>query len=120
MSSKQTHASTCPLGVADDQAGVDLSADQGGGKRRSGLGGCSIPARRHTVRNTSASMTGLCPLSRSDGTPPRRVAKLYIPPGAKHFGSREATNWPTWSSQERNIDRLAARKFRKNVMEVTF
>ena len=32
----------------------------------------------------------ICPLSRDDGGPPRRVAKLYLPPGERYFGSREA------------------------------
>ena len=32
----------------------------------------------------------LCPLARQDGGPPRRVAKLYLPPGGRYFGSREA------------------------------
>ena len=31
----------------------------------------------------------LCPLVRPDGGPPRRVAKLYLPPGSRYFGSRE-------------------------------
>ena len=30
----------------------------------------------------------LCPLARQDGGPPRRVAKLYLPPGGSYFGSR--------------------------------
>jgi hypothetical protein len=32
----------------------------------------------------------LCPLARNDGGPPRRVAKLYLPPGGRYFGSRDA------------------------------
>jgi hypothetical protein len=32
----------------------------------------------------------LCPLARKDGKPPRRVAKLHLPPGQRYFGSREA------------------------------
>ena len=32
----------------------------------------------------------LCPLSRADGGPSRRVTKLHLPPGARYFGSREA------------------------------
>jgi hypothetical protein len=32
----------------------------------------------------------ICPLSRDDGGPLRRVAKLYLPPGERYFGSREA------------------------------
>ena len=31
----------------------------------------------------------LCPLVRPDGGAPRRVAKLYLPPGGRCFGSRE-------------------------------
>jgi hypothetical protein len=31
----------------------------------------------------------ICPLERRDGGPPRRVAKLYLPPGSRYFGSRE-------------------------------
>ena len=27
----------------------------------------------------------LCPLARQDGGPPRRVAKLYLPPGGSYF-----------------------------------
>ena len=30
----------------------------------------------------------LCPLARRDGGPARRVAKLYLPPGGRYFGSR--------------------------------
>ena len=30
----------------------------------------------------------LCPLARNDGGPPRRVAKLHLPPGGRYFGSR--------------------------------
>ena len=32
----------------------------------------------------------LCPLARNDGGPPRRLAKLYLPPGGRYFGSRQA------------------------------
>jgi hypothetical protein len=31
----------------------------------------------------------ICPLVRRDGGPLRRVAKLYLPPGSRYFGSRE-------------------------------
>ena len=31
----------------------------------------------------------ICPLSRDDGGSPRRVSKLYLPPGERYFGSRE-------------------------------
>jgi hypothetical protein len=31
----------------------------------------------------------ICPLVRRDGGPFRRVAKLYLPPGSRYFGSRE-------------------------------
>src|SRR3954447_26904390 len=30
----------------------------------------------------------VCPLVRRDGGPPRRAAKLYLPPGGRYFGSR--------------------------------
>jgi hypothetical protein len=42
----------------------------------------------------------LCPLARQDGGPPRRVAKLYLPPGGKYFGSREAYRLTYTSCQE--------------------
>ena len=42
----------------------------------------------------------ICPLVRNDGGPPRRVAKLYLPPGAKYFGSREAYGLTYTSCQE--------------------
>ena len=32
----------------------------------------------------------LRPLGRKDGGPPRRTAKLYLPPGKKYFASRQA------------------------------
>jgi hypothetical protein len=42
----------------------------------------------------------LCPLERQDGGPPRRVAKLYLPPGGKYFGSRQAHGLTYTSCQE--------------------
>ena len=42
----------------------------------------------------------LCPLARNDGGPPRRVAKLYLPPGGRYFGSREAYELTYTSCQE--------------------
>ena len=42
----------------------------------------------------------ICPLSRDDGGPPRRVAKLYLPPGEKYFGSREGYELTYESCQE--------------------
>lgn len=42
----------------------------------------------------------ICPLVRRDGEPPRRVAKLYLPPGAKYFGNREAYGLTYTSCQE--------------------
>jgi hypothetical protein len=42
----------------------------------------------------------ICPLPRSDGEPPRRVAKLYLPPGGNYFGSREAYELTYTSCQE--------------------
>jgi hypothetical protein len=32
----------------------------------------------------------LCPVDIRQQRPPRRAAKLYLPPGARHFGSRQA------------------------------
>src|SRR5215510_15447577 len=40
------------------------------------------------------------PLVRRDGGPPRRVAKLYLPPGATYFGSREGYGLTYTSCQE--------------------
>lgn len=42
----------------------------------------------------------LCPLVRRDGGPPRRVAKLHLPPGGRYFGSRETYRLAYRSSQE--------------------
>ena len=42
----------------------------------------------------------VCPLVRKDGGPPRRVAKLYLPPGGRYFGSREAYGLTYTSCQE--------------------
>ena len=42
----------------------------------------------------------ICPIVRRDGGPPRRVAKLYLPPGGKYFGSREAYGLTYTSCQE--------------------
>ena len=42
----------------------------------------------------------LCPLARQDGGPPRRVAKLYLPPGGRYFGSREAYGLTYTSCQD--------------------
>lgn len=42
----------------------------------------------------------LCPLVRQDGGPPRRVAKLYLPPGGKYFASRQAYGLTYTSCQE--------------------
>ena len=42
----------------------------------------------------------LCPLARNDGGPPRRVAKLYLPPGGTYFGSRQAYGLTYTSCQE--------------------
>jgi hypothetical protein len=56
----------------------------------------------------------LCPLVRRDGGPPRRVAKLYLPLGAKYFGSREGYGLTYTSCQEsgrsRGLYRLLASK----------
>ena len=48
----------------------------------------------------------VCPLVRRDSGPPRRVAKLYLPPGGKYFGSREGYGLTYTSCQE-------SRKFSK-------
>ena len=50
----------------------------------------------------------LCPLARIDGDPPRRVAKLYLPPGQIYFGSREAHGL-TYTSCQESHDRLFRR-----------
>jgi hypothetical protein len=42
----------------------------------------------------------ICPLVRRDGGPPRRVAKLYLPPGGRYFGSRAAYGLTYASCQE--------------------
>ena len=42
----------------------------------------------------------VCPLVRPDGEPPRRVAKLYLPPGSRYFGSREGHGLTYTSCQE--------------------
>lgn len=42
----------------------------------------------------------ICPLVRRDGGPPRRVAKLYLPSGARYFGSRQAYGLTYASCQE--------------------
>jgi hypothetical protein len=42
----------------------------------------------------------ICPLVRRDGGPPRRVAKLYLPPGGTYFGSREGYGLTYTSCQE--------------------
>jgi hypothetical protein len=53
----------------------------------------------------------ICPLSRRDGGPPRRVAKLYLPSGEKYFGSREGHVWtaPSWQgeSSRRRVGRCS-------------
>ena len=42
----------------------------------------------------------VCPLLRRDGGPPRRVAKLYLPPGERYFGSRAGYGLTYTSCQE--------------------
>ena len=42
----------------------------------------------------------ICPLVRRDGEPPRRVAKLCLPPGETYFGSREGYELTYVSCQE--------------------
>jgi hypothetical protein len=50
----------------------------------------------------------ICPLVRADGGPPRRVAKLYLPPAQIYFGSREAYRL-TYTSCQESHDRLFRR-----------
>ena len=54
----------------------------------------------------------ICPLVRHDGGPARRVGKLYLPSGAKSFGSREGYGLTYQSCQEsgklRSLHRLVA------------
>ena len=54
----------------------------------------------------------ICPLVRRDGGPPRRVAKLYLPPGSRYFGSREGHELTYTSCREsgkfRGLFRLVA------------
>ena len=51
----------------------------------------------------------ICPLVRRDGGPPRRVAKLYLPPGGTYFGSREGYGLTYTSCQEsRKFDKFYA------------
>jgi hypothetical protein len=42
----------------------------------------------------------ICPLVRRDAGSPRPVAKLYLPPGATYFGSREGYGLTYVSCQE--------------------
>lgn len=42
----------------------------------------------------------ICPLVRKDGGPPRRVAKLHLPPGERYFGSRVGYGLTYTSCQE--------------------
>jgi hypothetical protein len=42
----------------------------------------------------------VCPLVRRDGGSPRRVAKLYLPPGERYFGSRDGYGLTYTSCQE--------------------
>jgi hypothetical protein len=52
----------------------------------------------------------ICPLPCEDGGPHRRVAKLYLPPGGKYFGSRHAHGLTYNSCQESHkYDRLFRR-----------
>jgi hypothetical protein len=50
----------------------------------------------------------VCPLARGDGGPPRRVAKLYLPPWRVYFGSREAHGL-TYTCCQESHDRLFRR-----------
>ncbi len=51
----------------------------------------------------------ICPLPRDDREPPHRVAKLYLPPGERYFGSRHGHALTYTSCQESGkYDRLFA------------
>jgi hypothetical protein len=54
----------------------------------------------------------ICPLERRDDGPPRRVAKLYLPPGSRYFGSRKGHGLTYTACQEsgkfRGLFRLLA------------
>jgi hypothetical protein len=72
-------------------AGVTPRRTRAAGSGAEASEGCSIPARRHIARNSSASMTGLfacCPTA----SPPRRLAKLYLPSGVLQPGF-ETLGW---------------------------
>jgi hypothetical protein len=60
------------------------------------------PVRLVTTRPTYGGRRWwfLCPLVRKDGGPPRRAAKLYLPPGGRYFGSRDAYGLTYRSCQE--------------------
>jgi hypothetical protein len=64
----------------------------------------------------------LCPLPREDGGPPRRVAKLHLPPGGRYFGSREAYDLTYTSCREsgrfRALHRLLAADLDLDASEV--
>ena len=47
----------------------------------------------------------ICPLVRRDGGPPPRAAKLYLPSGAKYFGSRIGYDLTYTSCQESGKNR---------------
>jgi hypothetical protein len=50
----------------------------------------------------------VCPILRADRGPPRRVAKLYLPPGQVYFGSRQVYGL-TYTSCQESHDRLFRR-----------
>jgi hypothetical protein len=47
----------------------------------------------------------ICPLARRDSGPPRRVAKLYLPPGSRYFGSRNGHGLTYTMPGERKVSR---------------
>src|SRR3954454_8584593 len=55
-----------------------------------------------TTRPTYGGLRGwfVCPLVRRAGGPPRRPAKLYLPPGGRYFGSRAGYGLTYASCQE--------------------
>ena len=64
-----------------------------------------IPHRAKPARVEVAVFGGkrwwfLCPIVRRDGKPPRRVAKLHLPRGARYFGSRRAYDLTYTSCRE--------------------
>jgi len=66
---------------------------------------CFVRLTTTTPRYGGLRWWFVCPRPRTDGGPGRRVAKLHLPPGARHFGSRESYGLAYRSSQENGKDR---------------